>query len=195
LVLREYRLDPAVLPFERVTRLGIESVPPEARQAESTAASERALQVARDARIEIVPRPEVGKPFAFSLTDIKGRAIRSADLKGKIVLIDCWAGWCSPCMAKMPRLKMLYERRHADGFEVIGVNFDQSRARAEELIRTVGLPWAEVYVPEDKRTRELWADGPGINDLPRLFLVDRQGILRWTVGPDELEERVIELLK
>ena len=54
------------------------------------------------------------------------------------MLIDCWAGWCSPCMAKMPRLKALYERRRADGFEVIGVNFDHDRARAEELVKTIG---------------------------------------------------------
>ena len=89
------------------------------------------------------------------------------------MLIDCWAGWCSPCMAKMPQLKALYERRHGDGFEVIGVNFDHNRDRAEELVKTVGLPWSEVYVPDDDRTRELWADGPGITDLPRLFLIDR----------------------
>ncbi len=195
LVLREFRLDPSVLPFDRAKRLGIEVVPTEARQASEAVASARASQEARAAGIEILPRPELGKPFEFSLTDMKGRVIRSAELKGKVVLIDCWAGWCSPCMAKMPRLKALYERRHADGFEVIGVNFDHNRERAEGLVKTLDLPWAEVYVPDDDRTRELWADGPGISGLPRLFLIDRQGILRWDGGPHELEERVTELLK
>jgi uncharacterized protein (TIGR03067 family) len=195
LVMREYRLDPAVLPYDAVKRLGIEVIPPDVRQAAKADASVWALQAARDAGVEVLPRPEVGKPFAFSLTDTKGRAIRSADLKGKVVLVDCWAGWCSPCMAKMPRLKVLYERRHGDGFEVIGVNFDHNRARAEELVKTVGLPWAEVYVPDDERIRELWADGPGISSLPRLFLIDRAGILRWTGGPEELEEWINSLFQ
>ena len=141
LVLTEYRLDPAVLPFDRVKRLGIEVVLPEARQAEANAASARSMQEARDAGIEILPRPELDKRFEFSLTDTKGRVIRSAELKGKVVLIDCWAGWCPPCMAKMPQLKGLYERRHADGFEVIGINFDHNRDRAQEQVKTLGLPW------------------------------------------------------
>ena len=195
LVLREYRLDPKILPFDLATSLGIEVIPPEVRQAARVAASVRAMKLARDAGVALPPRPEVGKPFEFSLTDTEGRPIQSSEFKGKVVLIDCWAGWCLPCMAKMPRLKAIYERRHGDGFEVIGVNFDQTRDRARELVKTVGLPWREVYVPNDEGTRELWADGPGISGLPRLFLIDRAGILRWEGGPGELEERINSLLK
>jgi thiol-disulfide isomerase/thioredoxin len=115
-------------------------------------------------------------------------------MKGKVVLIDCWAGWCSPCMAKMPQLKTLYEGRHGDGFEVIGVNFDKDRTRGEQLVKTVALPWPEVFVPGDDRTRRLWTEGPGIASLPRLLLIDREGILRWDGSPAELEERIAALL-
>jgi RNA polymerase sigma factor (sigma-70 family) len=197
LMMNEYRLDPAELPFDRVRSLGIELVPTEARQATEAASSGRAMKEAQDAGIEILPRPEVGKPFAFSLTDTKGRAIRASELKGKVVLIDCWAGWCSPCMAKMPGLKQIYERRHGDGFEIVGINFDNDRARAEELVKTFGLPWAEVWVPDDDRTRRLWADGSGIAGLPRLLLIDREGVLRWDgyPGAGDLEQRLNSLLK
>jgi RNA polymerase sigma factor (sigma-70 family) len=192
---QEFRLDPAVLPDDRVKHVGIEVVPAETRRAAKAVAASHALREARAGGIEILPRPEVGKPFAFSLTDTKGRVIRSTDLKGKVVLVDCWAGWCNPSMAKMPRLKAVYERRHADGFEVIGVNFDKDRARADKLVKTLGLPWAEVYVPNDDRTRSLWADGPGISGLPRVFLIDREGILRWQGKPEGLEERIDAMLK
>jgi RNA polymerase sigma factor (sigma-70 family) len=192
--IHEYRLDPIVLPFDRVQALGIEAVPAEVVRAEAAAASARAFQEARDAEIEILPRPEVGKPCEFTLTAADGRVLRSAAMKGKVVLIDCWAGWCAPCMAKMPGLKALYEHRHGDGFEVIGVNFDKERARGEQLVKTVALPWPEVFVPGDDRTRRLWAEGPGIDNLPRLLLIDREGVLRWDGGPDELEERAARLL-
>jgi uncharacterized protein (TIGR03067 family) len=194
LVMNEYRLDPGVLPFDRVKRLGIEVVPAEVRRAAEAAASVRAFQEAGTTGIEILPRPEVGKPYEFTLTAADGQVLRPAVLKGKVVLIDCWAGWCSPCMAKMPQLKALYQRRHADGFEVIGVNFDKDRTRAEQLAKTLALPWPEVYVPGDDRTRHLWTDGPGIESLPRLLLLDREGILRWDGGPGELAERVEALL-
>jgi RNA polymerase sigma factor (sigma-70 family) len=195
LVMYEYGLDPAVLPPGRVRSLGIEAVPHEALQAEERAASALAIKKAHEMGIEVLPRPEIGKPFVFSLTDMNGRVIRSADLKGKVLLVDCWSGTCAPCMAKMPELKALYDRRHPDGFEVIGVNFDEQRTRADELVRTVGLPWPEIWIPGDELTRSLWADGPGISGLPRVFQIDRAGILRWEGGPGELEERVSELLK
>ena len=68
LVMREYRLDPATLPFNRVKRLGIEVIPAEVRRNARAAASVRAMQAAREARVEILPRPrgrEALRVFAY----------------------------------------------------------------------------------------------------------------------------------
>jgi RNA polymerase sigma factor (sigma-70 family) len=191
---QEFRLDPASLPFDRVKALGIEVVPAEVRRAAREAAAAAAIEGARRAGIEILTRPEIGKPFAFSLKDTHGRDIRSADLEGKVVLIDCWASWSGPCTEKFPRLKMLYERRHGDGFDVIGMNYDGDRERARRLVRAMALPWPQVFVP-DNATRSLWKEESGQPNFPRSLLIDRQGILRWDGGPDELEARIDSLLK
>jgi uncharacterized protein (TIGR03067 family) len=192
---QEFRLDPVVLPFDRVRAMGIEVVPAEVRRDEEIKASERAIQEARDAGIDILPRPAVGQPFSYSLTDTKGRVLRSADLKGKVVLIDCWASWSGPCTQKLPRLKELYERRRGDGFEVIGLNFDTDRGRAERVVQALALPWPQVFVPADDRARRLWKDGPGLPSYPRSLLIDRQGILRHDGRPEELEAWIDSLLK
>ncbi len=194
LVMHEYRLDPNVLPFDHVKRLGIEVVLAEVLRAEADAAKERAFQEARALRIELLPRPQIGKPYEFSLTAADGKVQRSDALKGKVVLIDCWASWNGTCTEKMPRLKTLYERRRADEFEVIGLNFD-SDASGKRLVQALALPWPQVYVPADDRTRRLWREGPGFPRYPRLLLIDRQGILRWDGGsPEELDERINALL-
>ncbi|MHB1561055.1 MAG: thioredoxin-like domain-containing protein, partial [Isosphaeraceae bacterium] len=191
----EFRLDPAVLPARQVKALGIEVITPEGKRAARKAASKTAMQEARNSRIDVLPWPEVGQPYEFLLKDSRGRVLRSADLKGKVVLIDCWAGWCSACMTKMPGLKELDQRRHNDGLEIIGVNFDRHPARTDELVRRLGLPWPEIYVSADDHTYSLWQDASGIHDLPRLLLIDRQGILRWDGPPAELEKQVEAMLR
>ena len=189
----EYRLDPQRLGFDAVKALGIEVVPAEVRQAAAEVKSSQAFQEARDFGIEVLPKPEVGKPFVFTLTAADNVALRAGALKGKVVLIDCWAEYRSPCMGKMDEIKAFYKRRRADGFEVIGVSLNKDRGRAEQLVKTLALPWPQVYVPGDDRTRRLWSDGPGIAS-PHLLLVDREGILRWYGGEDGLEGRINSLL-
>jgi thiol-disulfide isomerase/thioredoxin len=174
--------------------MGIEVVPAEVRRAAREAASARAGWEARAAGIEILTRPEVGKPLEFSFKDTRGRVVRSAELRGKVVLIDCWASWSGPCTEKLPRLKTLYERRRSDGFEVIGLNFDDDRGRAERLVRVMALPWPQVFVPVDS-SRRLWKEASDLPNFPRSLLIDRQGILRWDGGPGELEARIDSLLK
>ena len=191
----EYRLPREQLPYDQVDRLGIEVVPAEVRRATKAAAGVVARKKAHEAGIEILPRPEVGKPFVFSLTSSDGKPLASSSFKGKVVLIDCWATWCTPCMAKMPELKALYARHHAEGLEVIGVNFDQDKQRKDTsaTIQRLGLPWPEFFVPDAEHGGELWEKATGITALPRLLLIDRDGILRWDGGPGELQAQVARM--
>jgi RNA polymerase sigma factor (sigma-70 family) len=192
--LNEYRLGPNVLPFDRVERLGVEVVPAETLRAAKEAASVQAFEEARKAGIQLLPRSDVGKPYHFVLTAADGRALSSDALKGKVTMIDCWASWSGSCTEKLPGLKALYERRRGEGFEVIGLNFDKGRGRAELVVNSLALPWPQVYVAGDDRTRRLWADGPGFPSYPRVLLIDRDGTLRWDGGTDELETRIATLL-
>jgi RNA polymerase sigma factor (sigma-70 family) len=191
----KYRLDPAALPADGAAALGIEAVPSDVQRASREGESAQSIAKARARGIDLLPWPRVGEPYDFTLKTSDGRVLRSHDLKGKVVLIDCWATWCSPCMAKMPRLKELYEKHHGDGLEIIGLNFDHDPAHARRSIATLGLPWAEVFVPTDEPTRELWETAAGIESLPRLLLLDRSGVLRYDGGPAEIEEQIAKSLR
>src|ERR1700739_4521862 len=60
----------------------------------------------------------------FSVKDLQGHAVSSADLRGKVVLIDFWATWCQPCKKEMPGYQKLLNRYGRRGFAVVGFKFD-----------------------------------------------------------------------
>jgi thiol-disulfide isomerase/thioredoxin len=53
-----------------------------------------------------------------------------AGQKGKVVLVNFWATWCSPCVAEFPDIVRLYQKYHAKGLEVITVSFDEEAPTA-----------------------------------------------------------------
>jgi thiol-disulfide isomerase/thioredoxin len=186
-----FRLDPQMLPANKADYLGIEILTAKGRKLLANEAFDRA----RKSGAELLSFPEIGAVYDFVLTTADSRIIRSKDLRGKVVLIDCWATWCSPCMAKMPQLKEMYEQHQKDGLEIVGVCFDQDADKARKAIQSKGLNWPQVLVPADGKMRGLWQESSGIEALPRLLLLDRSGILRVDCGPGDLKEQIDRLLK
>ena len=86
----------------------------------------RIRRVLHSRKKEIAPvAGELGSRLPdFSVKDLQGREISSADLRGKVVLIDFWATWCQPCKKEMPGYQKLLDRYGPQGFAVIGFKFD-----------------------------------------------------------------------
>ncbi len=188
--LTSFRLDPAELPAAKAEYLGFEILTAEGRKAAAADAASRA----RKAGVEVLPLPEVGRAYDFTLTAADGKKLRARDLRGKVVLVDCWATWCNPCMQKMPALKKLYEKYHGQGLEIVGVCFDQDATKGKKAVERLGLDWPQVMVPAEGKARELWATATGIDSIPRLLLIDRGGVLRADCTPGELESRIAKLI-
>jgi RNA polymerase sigma factor (sigma-70 family) len=191
LSLIRYYLSPETLPLHKVRYLGIECLTAEGRRAIAT----RAAQRARAAGVEVLPKAQPGNAYDFTLTLIEGKKVRARDLRGKVVLIDCWSTTCSPCMKKMPALKRLYEKYHKEGFEIIGVSFDNDAKTVEKACQSHGLTWPQSLVPADESTRALWYEAAGMGSVPRILLIDRNGILRADCSPHELEAQIVKLME
>jgi RNA polymerase sigma factor (sigma-70 family) len=185
-----YRLDPKVLQANQVAAVGVEGITDDACRIAAREAEERA----RKAGIEVLPWPEVGKVYPFTLTSLDGGKLRSADLKGKVVVIDCWASWCSPCLALVPELKRCYEKGHKDGLEIIGVCLDDAET-ARKVSKSHGMTWPQVMAPPaTNEAGELWRTAMGLQGIPRVLVIDREGILR-ADNPAKVEEEIARLLE
>lgn len=111
----------------------------------------------------------------FTVEDLQGRELSSADLRGKVVLIDFWATWCQPCKKEMPGYQKLLDRYGSQGFAVVGFKFDTMMDTEDPLLfaKKIG-----VHYPLAVATDDLKQEFGGIMGLPTTMLYDRQGVLR-----------------
>jgi thiol-disulfide isomerase/thioredoxin len=77
----------------------------------------------------------------FQLTDLDGRPIRLADLRGRTVWINFWASWCPPCQQETPVLREIAEMYEERGLTVVAVNVQESVERAREYATQYGLEY------------------------------------------------------
>jgi RNA polymerase sigma factor (sigma-70 family) len=198
-----YRLAREVLPADRVRNVGVEELPPEGRKA----AAEHAARLVRARGMELLPLPEPGRTYEFALTAEDGRPVRSRDLRGRVVVIHCWAFWSTPSLEQREQLKELFGSLHAAGLEVVGIDLNNpgdtakggrwssSPGKGWHALNDVGpAPWPNVKVPRDLADRELWVQASEIFALPRVLLLDRRGTLR-SDTPNGLGETIAQLLR
>ncbi len=128
----------------------------------------------------------------FSVKDLQGRQVSSADLRGKVVLIDFWATWCGPCKKEMPGYQQLLDRYGDRGFAVIGFKFDTMKDTEDPVQFAKKL---RVRYPLAVATDAVRQKFGGIEGLPTTLVYDRNGILRQKVIGFEYTSTFEEYLK
>lgn len=119
---------------------------------------------------------EVGSRLPeFSVRDLEGHTLSSADLYGKVVIVDFWATWCQPCKKEMPGYQKLLDRYSSVGFVVIGFKATMMADTENPLrfAKKMGVRYPLVVA-----TDALSQKFGGIEGLPTTLLYDRQGVLR-----------------
>ncbi len=130
----------------------------------------------------------------FSLPDTAGTNVSLSDYKGRVLLLDFWASWCSDCRRENPALVQLYRRYHEQGLEVLGISLDNDRERWMNAIRADSLTWTHVSALKswDCPVRTAY----NIRWIPALVLIDSDGkIVARALQGEALESKIKEILK
>jgi peroxiredoxin len=155
--------------------------------------SSKDYQVLRK-RADILESVAVGKPAVdFALNDTTGNPISISSFKGKYLLIDFWASWCTPCRVENPNVVKLYNDYKDKGFEIIGVSFDEKRENWINAIHKDNLTWP--HVSDLKGWSSAAGKLYGINSIPATVLIDPEGtIVAKNLRGDALRQKLEELI-
>jgi len=123
----------------------------------------------------------IGQPAPpLTATELDGHEFDLAAERGKVVIVNFWATWCSPCRKEMPALDAFYKRYHPDGLEMIGLSADSPHADVVKVMKSLSYP---VAMLDDAKI-----NGFGTPDqIPTTWVIGRDGVVRAEFTPDKLE--------
>jgi thiol-disulfide isomerase/thioredoxin len=109
----------------------------------------------------------------FEFSTPEGDRARLSDFRGRALVVNFWATWCTSCLTEMPDLKALQTQLGPNAFNVLAVNAGESRPDAEEFIDFLEAPFVYALDPGLVLT-----DAYGVYGLPLSVFIDATGIVR-----------------
>lgn len=137
------------------------------------------------------PAPAVGRSaIAFNVQTLDGKAVTLETFRGKPLVLNFFASWCDPCRDEMPLINEVASMASKDGYNVLGIAVEDTRAAITEFIKETKLVFPIALDLNSTVKRSYRIFGP-----PATFFIDGQGIIRDIVLGPMSPERARETLK
>ena len=135
------------------------------------------------AGVFVFTQKPVAPDVAFST--VQGQTFRTADLHGKVVLVNFWATTCTSCIKEMPALKATQEKFEARGYQTVAVAMDYDPpAQVAAFVERNPLPFTFVLDRDGSIARGF----DGVRLTPTSFIVNRRGeIVQKILGEPKLD--------
>lgn len=95
-----------------------------------------------------------------------------AELQGKVVYVDFWASWCTPCLKSFPWMAQMHVEHADDGLVILAINLDRDSTAADRFLDKHPVPFRVVRDPEGEL-----AGAFDVQAMPTAFVFDREGKL------------------
>jgi peroxiredoxin len=106
----------------------------------------------------------------LSLTDLNGKTFKMSSLKGRVVVVNFWAVWCTPCTEEVPKFVGLQQKYQGRGLQVIGISIDDADRDLRSFYRRFGMNYP--VIAGNQEVAEVYG---GVLGLPTTFIIDRDG--------------------
>jgi peroxiredoxin len=142
------------------------------------------------------PSTDVGRAAPdFLLRTPDGGELRFSDLRGKPVLVNFWASWCTPCRQEMPEIVRAYDAREDGDLVVVAVDLQENAGQVREFADEFGMDFP-IVIDRTGQVAEAWHIGGPVEGIPSSYFIDADGVVQARVfGPMDSETIERELAK
>lgn len=118
------------------------------------------------------------EPLQLAFKSVDNQLVDIQQMKGKVILIDFWATWCSACLEYMTTVKSAYEKYHKKGLEVLSISINKNSEKAKVLAieKKMNFSWPLGIIGDEKLNNEIWKKF-AFTSVPQLILLDKDGKL------------------
>jgi peroxiredoxin len=128
------------------------------------------------------------------LETLEGKSLDLKDESGKIVLVQFWATYCTPCRVEMPSMNKLIKKLEADKvpFKIIAVNMGETKAEIQKFVDEV-KPEFTILMDSKGENVQAW----NVFAAPSNFVIDTKGKIRYTLygGVEWDSEEITKVIK
>ena len=111
---------------------------------------------------------------SFGKTEFLNNPVDLNNLKNKVVLVNVWGSWCSPCRKEAPELEELFLKFKNNNVVFVGINIRDSKVAANKFIENFNITYTNIY-DRDGILLLGFKDSLPANAIPSTILIDKNG--------------------
>lgn len=130
--------------------------------------------ISGNGKVEAVPAGDRKPAPRLTGTSLSGAHVDTKAYRGKVLVVNFWASWCSPCRSEAESLQAVNARTRDDGARFVGVNFKDNKTNAGVFVDEFGIDYPSIYDQPGETALAFRGQLPPAA-VPSTIVIDRDG--------------------